>query len=163
MQQEHPHPPERNLLLMCLLALLAGIVGGVGAWVFRMLIGVVHNTLFLGNPVFVYDANVHTPAGPWGMWVIAVPVFGGLVVAWLVKTFAPEARGHGVPEVMDAIYYQEGRIRPRVAIIKSVASAISIGSGAFANSDSSVERCRWSMMTSMRTATDSIPLNALRG
>ena len=115
---------------MCLLALLAGIVGGVGAWVFRMLIGFVHNTLFLGNPVFVYDANVHTPAGPWGIGVIAVPVFGGLVVAWLVKTFAPEARGHGVPEVMDAIYYQEGRIRPRVAIIKSVASAISIGSGA---------------------------------
>ena len=42
----------------------------------------------------------------------------------------PEAKGHGVPEVMDAIYYHEGRIRPRVAIVKSVASAISIGSGA---------------------------------
>lgn len=121
---------ERNLALMCLLALLAGIVGGVGAWLFRLLIGLVHNTLFLGVPSVHYDATVHTPTGPWGAWVIAVPVLGGLVVAWLVKTFAPEARGHGVPEVMDAIYYRDGCIRPRVAIVKSLASAISIGSGA---------------------------------
>jgi CIC family chloride channel protein len=41
----------------------------------------------------------------------------------------PEAKGHGVPEVMDAIYYDQGRIRPRVAVIKSLASAVSIGSG----------------------------------
>ena len=48
----------------------------------------------------------------------------------LVTKFAPEARGHGVPEVMDAIYYSEGRIRPVVAAVKSVASSISIGTGA---------------------------------
>jgi len=47
-----------------------------------------------------------------------------------VSNFAPEARGHGVPEVMDAIYYREGLIRPIVAVIKSLASAVSIGSGA---------------------------------
>ncbi|MEJ2718556.1 MAG: chloride channel protein, partial [Deltaproteobacteria bacterium] len=46
-----------------------------------------------------------------------------------MKNFAPEAKGHGVPEVMDAIYYGEGKIRPVVAVIKSVASAICIGSG----------------------------------
>ena len=56
-------------------------------------------------------------------------MIGAVVVAFLVKNFAPEAKGHGVPEVMDAIYYNEGRIRPRVAVVKSVASAISIGSG----------------------------------
>ena len=50
-------------------------------------------------------------------------------VVFLVKTFAPEARGHGVPEVMDAIFYNEGRIRPVVAIVKSLASALAIGSG----------------------------------
>jgi chloride channel protein, CIC family len=56
-------------------------------------------------------------------------VLGAVLVAYLVKNFAPEARGHGVPEVMDAIHYNKGIIRPIVAVIKSIASAISIGSG----------------------------------
>ena len=50
-------------------------------------------------------------------------------MTWLVQTFAPEARGHGVPEVMDAIYYNKSIIRPIVPVIKSLASALSIGSG----------------------------------
>ena len=59
-----------------------------------------------------------------------MPVIGGLIVTFLVTNFAPEARGHGVPEVLDAIYYKEGIIRPVVAAIKSLASAFSIGTGA---------------------------------
>jgi chloride channel protein, CIC family len=55
---------------------------------------------------------------------------GGLGVTFIVNNFAPEARGHGVPEVMDAIYYQRGIIRPIVALAKSCASALAIGSGA---------------------------------
>ncbi len=121
---------ECSLAVMCVLALLAGIVGGLGAWAFRMLIGLIHNALFLGQLSFVYDANQHTAASPWGAGIILAPVVGGLAVAWLVKNFAPEAKGHGVPEVMDAIHYNQGLIRPRVAIVKSIASAISIGSGA---------------------------------
>ena len=53
-----------------------------------------------------------------------------MAVTFLVTKFAPEARGHGVPEVMDAIYYKGGVIRPIVALVKSLASAIAIGSGA---------------------------------
>ena len=94
-----------------------------------MLIGLVHNILFLGKFQFHYDANLHTIGNPWGPWVILVPVIGALVVAWLVKTFAPEAKGHGVPEVMDAIYYNDSKIRPVVGLIKAVASAVCIGSG----------------------------------
>jgi chloride channel protein, CIC family len=115
---------------MLMLAFAVGIVAGVGAWAFRMLIGFIHNVMFLGQFSVDYDANVFTPASPWGIGIIFVPVVGALLVAWLVKNFAPEAKGHGVPEVMDAIYYNEGRIRPRVALVKSLASAISIGSGA---------------------------------
>ena len=63
------------------------------------------------------------------MLVILVPVLGAMGVAFAVGTFAPEAKGHGVPEVMDSIYYREGRIRPVVVIVKSIASALSIGSG----------------------------------
>ena len=57
------------------------------------------------------------------------PVLGALLVVLLVKNFAPEAKGHGVPEVMDAIYYGKSVIRPVVAVVKSIASSISIGSG----------------------------------
>jgi CIC family chloride channel protein len=58
------------------------------------------------------------------------PIIGGLIVVFLVRRFAPEAKGHGVPEVMDAIFYKRGNIRGTVAVIKALASAISIGSGA---------------------------------
>ncbi|HUH86309.1 MAG TPA: chloride channel protein [Stellaceae bacterium] len=119
-----------SLPSLSILALVVGIVTGVGAVLFRDLIGLIHNLLFLGLPAMRYDANVFTPPSPWGAFVILVPVLGGVGVTWLVSTFAPEARGHGVPEVMDAVYYRAGIIRPVVAVVKSLASALSIGSGA---------------------------------
>ncbi len=71
------------------------------------------------------------PPAPFDVYpIILAPVIGGIVVTALVTNFAPEAKGHGVPEVMDAIYYREGIIRPVVAAVKSLASAFSIGSGA---------------------------------
>lgn len=119
----------RSLLFMAVMAVLVGVIAGVGAWAFRMLIGLIHNLLFLGQFAFEYDANLHTDPSPWGMGVILVPVVGAMIVAFLVKTFCPEAKGHGVPEVMDAIYYKDAKIRPLVAVIKSLASGTSIGSG----------------------------------
>jgi CIC family chloride channel protein len=118
-------PPLR----FSLLALIVGIVAGVGAVIFRGLIAGFHNALFLGRFSLEYDANVHTPLSPWGPLVVLVPVLGAVGVVFLVKNFAPEAKGHGVPEVMDAIYYGGGKIRPVVALVKSLASALSIGSG----------------------------------
>lgn len=118
-----------GLLSFSLLSVVIGVIAGLGAAVFRGLIALFHNLLFLGKLSLFYDANAHTPPGPWGPFVILVPVAGALGVAFLVKNFAPEAKGHGVPEVMDAIYYNKGVIRPVVAVIKSLASALSIGSG----------------------------------
>jgi len=108
---------------------LVGIVAGLGAVAFRDLIGIFHNLFFLGKLSAAYDANMHTPAGPWGRFVILVPVVGAFGVAFLVKNFAPEAKGHGVPEVIEAAYYHKGVIRPVVSVIKALASALSIGSG----------------------------------
>jgi len=119
-----------GMVRLSVLAVLVGIATGFGAVVFRDLIGFVHNLLFLGQLSVSYDANVFTPSSPWGPFVILVPVVGAVVVTFLVDKFAPEARGHGVPEVMDAIYYKGGAIRPVVAVVKSLASAIAIGSGA---------------------------------
>jgi CIC family chloride channel protein len=119
-----------GLVQLSCLALLVGLVTGFGAVGFRDLIGLIHNVLFLGSASFHYDANLFTSRSPWGIWVMFVPVVGAFAVTFLVTRFAPEARGHGVPEVMDAIYYKGGVIRPIVAVVKSFASAISIGSGA---------------------------------
>ena len=97
-----------NPLFLALLAVLVGVVGGFGAVAFRGLIAFFHNLLFLGKVSLVYDAIIHTPPSPWGPVVILVPVLGAAGVAFLVTKFAPEAKGHGVPEVMDAIYYNRG-------------------------------------------------------
>ena len=117
------------LAQLSLLALGLGVVTGLGAVVFRDLIGLIHNLLFTGHALIHYDANVFTAPAPWGPLVILVPVLGAVGVTFLVTSFAPEAKGHGVPEVMDAIYYKSGVIRPVVALVKSLASAIAIGSG----------------------------------
>jgi chloride channel protein, CIC family len=129
--QQDPRPERTlGLLALSLLAIGVGIVTGIGAVGFRALIGLIHNIFYFGRLSAVYDANVLEPASPWGPGIVLVPVIGGLAVTFLVLKFAPEARGHGVPEVMDAIFYREGRIRPVVAAVKSLASALSIGTGA---------------------------------
>lgn len=122
-------PSEHSPSRLVLLAILVGIVAGLGAVVLRDLIGLFHNLLFLGSFSVVYDANEHTPPSPWGPWIILVPVVGAVLVAFLVKNFAPEAKGHGVPEVVDSIYYHGGVIRPVVALVKALASSLTIGSG----------------------------------
>ncbi len=123
---------ERTLSLpvLCVLACVIGVVAALGAVFFRAMIALVHNAFFLGVFSATSDANHFDYRNPWGPFVILAPVIGGLIVVWLVQTFAPEAKGHGVPEVMYAIYHNKGNVRGVVAVVKSIASAISIGSGA---------------------------------
>ncbi len=102
-------------------ALIVGIGTGLGAVAFRYLIRGVE---WIG-----YDWFPSITSG-WGKaYVIIIPAIGGLIVGPLVYFFAREAKGHGVPEVMEAVALRGGRIRPVVAVVKSLASAISIGSG----------------------------------
>jgi chloride channel protein, CIC family len=129
LSQSIVEPEPLPLLTMAFLGILVGMSAGAGAVLFRLMIGFFHNLFFLGRWSLVYNANTHTLPGPLGIIVIFVPVVGAVGVAFLVKNFAPEAGGSGVPEVMDAVYYNQGRIRPVVALVKSVASSLSIGSG----------------------------------
>ena len=112
------------------LALAAGVGAGLGAILFRYLI-LGFTLLFSGHedPSSIgHFSNPHLPLlGPWV--VVAIPVLGGLLYGPLVYLFAPEARGHGVPEVMLAVHSEEGRIRSRVPVVKSLASALCIGAG----------------------------------
>ncbi len=117
-------------LQLTILSVIVGAVTGLGAIAFKMLLALLHNIFFQAEFSFVYDANKFMDEAVWGAGIILVPAVGGMLVVWLVRNFAPEARGHGVPEVMDAIYFNQGIIRPSVALVKSLASALSIGSGA---------------------------------
>jgi len=121
--------PANAQMRLNLLAILVGIITGFGAWIFRLLIALSHNLAFYQTFDLSYNANLHSPESPLGAWIILSPVAGAIVVAFLVKTFAPEAKGHGVPEVIDAIYYNRSIIRPMVAGVKALASSISIGTG----------------------------------
>ena len=80
-------PPEagpKPWWVMVLAALVIGVVAGFGAVAFRGMIAGFHNLFFLGQLSFDYDANVHTPASPWGFFIIFVPVAGAVGVAFLV-------------------------------------------------------------------------------
>lgn len=129
-EENEENDGNRSMLVMSLLAIGIGILTGLGAGVFRALIALIYNISYMGRFSFDYDANLLDPVSPWGPWIILSPIIGGIVAVWLVRNFAPEAKGHGVPEVMDAIFYKGGNIRGVVAVIKSLASAFSIGTGA---------------------------------
>ena len=120
------HRLERLLgenVYLLLLAAIVGVMGGFGAVLFRWLISTFNNFFFpMGSSIEVLEAL------PWYYKVIP-PAVGGLIAGPLVYFLAREAKGHGVPEVMNAVANRGGRIRPRVMLIKILASAITIGSG----------------------------------
>ncbi len=97
------------------LVLVSGISGGIGAYVFKELI-IFNQDFFLG----VLLAH--------GVPIVFIPVIGGLIVGPLIYKWASEAWGHGVPEVMEALRSRGGKIRSRVALVKIVASSVTIGS-----------------------------------
>jgi CIC family chloride channel protein len=103
------------------LSVLIGVVSGLGAVAFRWLINNFQTLFFDGG------GSVLSFMGDW--YIVLIPAAGGLLVGPIIYFFAREAKGHGVPEVMEAVAMKGGRIRPRVAIIKSLASALCIGSG----------------------------------
>ena len=112
------------------LALLVGAGAGAGAVLFRYLI-LWFTEAFTGHADFSDAGRVSSPhfAVLGIFFIIIVPSLGGLLYGPLVDRFAREARGHGVPEVMLAIAERGGRISPVVAVVKSLASALTIGSG----------------------------------
>jgi chloride channel protein, CIC family len=116
---------QDNYLLLA--AILVGVLSGLGAVAFIYALGAVYE-LFFG-----VVAAAFWFLGPSA--IIILPALGGLVVGPLIARFAPEARGHGVPEVMTAVATRGGVIKGRVAVVKIIASAITIGSGGSAGQE----------------------------
>jgi CIC family chloride channel protein len=123
--------PERaaGWLVMLGLGGVAGLLGATASVVFLMAIGLVQNLLFYGELTSATEPHTHLEPSPWGWGIVAVPALAAFAVTWITRRWSHEARGSGVPEVMYALYYHGGRIPPRVAVSKAVASALSIGSG----------------------------------
>ncbi|GAA2149035.1 chloride channel protein [Nocardioides koreensis] len=115
---------------LLLLALVVGAGAGLGAVAFRWLV-ITFTHILSGHEDYSATGGAANPLVPWlGPWfVVLAPVVAGLVYGPLVHRFAREARGHGVPEVMYAVARRGGRIRPQVAGVKALASALCIGGG----------------------------------
>jgi CIC family chloride channel protein len=115
---------------LLVIALVVGAGSGLGAVAFRYLI-YFFTWLATGHAQFGQQGRVgsaHFPGLGLGFFVV-IPVIGGLIYGPLIYRYAREARGHGVPEVMIAVAEEGGRIRPQVAAVKAVASALCIGTG----------------------------------
>ncbi|MEV8542171.1 chloride channel protein [Streptomyces sp. NPDC051572] len=112
------------------LAVVVGAGAGAGSVVFRWCIKT-FTRLFSGHADYAAAPGASNPHVPWlgPYFVLLAPVVGGLLYGPLVNRFAKEARGHGVPEVMLAVAQRGGRISPKVAVVKTLASALCIGSG----------------------------------
>ena len=108
------------------MAITVGALAAVGAIVLRALIGWVKWVFFDQGARISEAFGVEALEG---VHLLVAPALGMVLVSWIVRRWAPEAQGHGVPEVQYAVRMLGGRIRARVAAIKAIASAISIGSG----------------------------------
>lgn len=115
-----------DLTQMIILGAIIGIVGGLGAVIFYRLIAFFKNLFFTPSTTDTFLDVVRSL--PWYHRILA-PTIGGLIIGPLITFFVKEAKGHGVPEVMEAVALKSGVIRPRVAPFKAIISAICIGSG----------------------------------
>ncbi len=123
-------------LRMIALCIVIGLVGGFGALLFLWMLGIAE-TWFLGalghlHPLTVAQATQmkHLAlARHFDWWIPLSTTIGGLIAGVLVYTFAPEAEGHGTDAAVKSYHRLDGYIRARVIVVKSIASAITIGSG----------------------------------
>jgi len=114
----------RRWILLDILGCVVGILGGLGAVFFRLMISINHTLFFDG-----ILRHIPLRLGGVNFGVILLPALGGLIIGPIIMRLAPETKGHGVPEVMEAATLRGGRIRKRVAFIKVIVSSITIGSG----------------------------------
>ena len=115
-----------RVLLLSGMALVTGCISAVVAWCLLWLISTITNLAF-------YQRWSSAPAVPQGhhlgLWVIVVPVIGALIIGLMARFGSEKIRGHGIPEALEAILLGRSRISLKVALLKPVSAAISIGTG----------------------------------
>ena len=115
-----------RVLPIALLSIAIGVVGTLVAWILLRLIGLFTNIAYFHRfaTTFVSPAN-----NALGGWAIAVPVAGSLIVGLMARYGSERIRGHGIPEAIESILMDGSRVKPRLAILKPISAAISIGTG----------------------------------
>ena len=119
-------PIQFRLGFISLLASVVGIIAGFSAFVLFKLIGLITNIAFYGVWSFQFRSAAENQRG---IWVIFIPVIGGLLIGLMAKYGSPKIRGHGIPEAMEAVLVSKSRIEAKVAILKPISAAIGIGTG----------------------------------
>jgi H+/Cl- antiporter ClcA len=125
--EQQPAPlAQFRLVTICFLAAGIGLLAGAIAFLLYKLIGLLTNISFYGHAsaAFISPRYNHL-----GLWVIPIPVIGGLIVGVMAKYGSSKIKGHGIPEAMEAVLVNRSRIEPRVAILKPISAAIAIGTG----------------------------------
>ena len=115
-----------RIALISLLAAFIGFLAGIIAFLLYNLIGLFTNIFFFHRFSFAFTSarNNHL-----GLWVIVIPVIGGVIVGIMARYGSDKIRGHGIPEAMEAVLVNRSRIEPKVAILKPISAAIAIGTG----------------------------------
>ena len=120
------HSADYRMLILALMALVVGTGGALGAWVLLKLIAFATNFFWLSRLSFA-PADI---AGAHGeVLIVLIPVIGGLIVGLMARFGSEKIRGHGIPEAIETILYGESRLSLKVALLKPLSSAVSIGSG----------------------------------
>ncbi|WP_395696766.1 chloride channel protein [Methylocella sp.] len=120
------HSADFRMILLAAMAAPVGAGGACGAWVLTKLIALAANVFWLRR-FSTAPASIADAAHGWS--TLFIPVIGGLVIGLMARFGSEKIRGHGIPEAIEAILYGESRLSLKVAILKPVSSAISIGSG----------------------------------
>ena len=119
-------PAQFRMVLVSFLAGGIGLLAGLIAFALYRLIGLFTNIAFYGRFVADFTSARHNHLG---LWVIPIPVIGGIIVGFMAKYGSSKIKGHGIPEAMEAVMVSRSRIAPRVAILKPISAAIAIGTG----------------------------------
>jgi len=117
---------DKRLLLLTPMAALIGIVGALVAYALVWLIGGITNLVYYQR----LSAHLISPAdNRLGVIAVLIPIIGGLLIGLMARYGSEKIRGHGIPEAMEAILIGRSRMSAKVAILKPLSSAISIGNG----------------------------------
>lgn len=120
------HSADRRMLALAMAALVIGTGGAVAAWVLLKLIALATNMGWYGQ--FSFAPVAIGPAAQ-GWRTLAVPVVGSLIIGLMARFGSDKIRGHGIPEAIEAILFGQSRLSPKVAVLKPLSAAVSIGSG----------------------------------
>jgi H+/Cl- antiporter ClcA/CBS domain-containing protein len=117
---------DRRVVFISAMAIALALVASVFAQLLTRLIGFITNLAFYGRlgTSFVSPAGNHL-----GAWVILVPIAGALLVGLLARYGSRAIRGHGIPEAMEQVLFNQSRIPPRLIVLKPLSAAIAIGTG----------------------------------